>query len=535
CWPQSYRPGERVELRCSSRVDRFAVEVARLGARREVVWRAEGLTAPDRHDPSRGHPPSHDTDCGWPVAAVVPTETSWPSGFYHVQFVPDLAGGEAGRKAAGEAGGKGAGETADAFFVVRPRPGRPSGTLLALSTNTWNAYNQWGGRCLYSGATRVSFARPLERGYLHRQPEPGAGDGFDGRVASVADRPDPDHRRLQLYQGAGPWPLWTGSAGWHNWERRFVAWAERRGHTIDVAVNADLEFHSEVLDGQRLLLSVGHDEYWSWGMRDTVDSWVEAGGNWAIFSGNTMFWQVRFEDNGRTMVCYKGRARTDDPEREKKPNRLTSIWSDPLIGRPETHSTGLTFTRGGYHRMGQALADGPGTYTVVDPDHWVLAGTGLAEGDEIGAGTFIVAYEVDGCATISGADGRPVATGEDGAPMNLEIIATAPARLISITDEHCEAPEPLWASVDPPGDLEFVSEILFGSADHKARLSSNQAVMASFRRGRGTVFNAGTTDWSYGLTSPEAADAGRPDTAVDTITANVIHRLSTTPGGHQLR
>ena len=79
-----------------------------------------------------------------------------------------------------------------------------------------------------------------------------------------------------------------------------------RASTLDFAVNSDLEFHPEVLDGHRLMLSVGHDEYWSWGMRDRADAFVEAGGSWAIFSGNTCFWQVRYEDDGRTMVCYKG-------------------------------------------------------------------------------------------------------------------------------------------------------------------------------------------------------------------------------------
>jgi hypothetical protein len=308
-----------------------------------------------------------------------------------------------------------------------------------------------------------------------------------------------------------------------------VAWAERRGYEIDVAVNADLEFNPEVLDGQSLLLSVGHDEYWSWTMRDTVDAFVAAGGNWAIFSGNTMFWQVRFENGGRSMVCYKGRARTDDPLRTADPSRLTSIWSDPMIARPEAWSTGLSFTRGGYHRMGQAVADGSGRFTVADPEHWTLAGTGLASGHEIGGNSFVVAYEVDGCALDResgdrGSDGRLRATGEDGAPTELEIIATAPARLISITDGHCEAPEPLWASVDPPGDLEFVSEILFGSAAEAHRIESTNAVMAAFRRGEGTVFNAGTTDWSYGLASP-----GQPETAVDVITENVLTGLSGGP------
>ena len=36
--------------------------------------------------------------------------------------------------------------------------------------------------------------------------------------------------------------------------------------------------HPEVLDGARLYLSVGHDEYWSGGMPDTVEAFITRGG-----------------------------------------------------------------------------------------------------------------------------------------------------------------------------------------------------------------------------------------------------------------
>ena len=55
-----------------------------------------------------------------------------------------------------------------------------------------------------------------------------------------------------------------------------------------------------------MMLSVGHDEYWSWGMRDRADEFVEAGGGWAILSGNTCFWQVRYEDDFRARQFVDG-------------------------------------------------------------------------------------------------------------------------------------------------------------------------------------------------------------------------------------
>jgi hypothetical protein len=44
------------------------------------------------------------------------------------------------------------------------------------------------------------------------------------------------------------------------------------------------------------------------------------------------------------------------------------------------------------------------------------------------------------------------------------------------------------------------------------------AVMASFRRGAGEVFNSGTTEWAYGLAARNPF--------VERITRNVLDRLS---------
>ncbi|MDX2380376.1 MAG: DUF4350 domain-containing protein, partial [Acidimicrobiia bacterium] len=138
-------------------------------------------------------------------------------------------------------------------------------------------------------------------------------------------------------------------------------------------------------------------------------------------------------------------------------------------------------------------------------------------GDVLGGDTVVVGYEVDGC-TMTLEDGVPVPTSEDGTPATMEIIGSAPARLLSITEDHCEAPEALWASTEPPGDLEGVAMVLFGDAsdEHVARLAHGRCVMGTFTKGRGTVFNAGSVDWAYGLDG---------DPLVQQVTANVLARL----------
>ncbi len=492
---QSIVAGETVVVHCSSREPVVDVQVVRVGAERTAVWSAQ-VDVGDHATPDD----AWRLGCDWPKAFEFVTSRSWRPGMYEIR----LSTGDGPR------------EVSEAFFVLRHggAPTERPSTLLVLSTNTWQAYNQWGGRCMYSGAHEVSFLRPLERGYIARVTDD---DGYDGRVANVGDY-DPEHLRVQQYQAAHAYPLWSASSGWFNWERRFAIWAESQGIELDYAVDADLDRDPALLACRRLLVTAGHNEYWSWGMRDAVDGFVEVGGNWAILSGNTSFWQIRYTEDHRSMVCFKSDARTHDPYRDGAHRHLlTSMWSDPLIGRPENTTTGLSFTRGGYARVGHATPRSSGGYTVLAPDHWVFAGTDLHYGDTIGATAIAVGYEVDGC-DLTIVDGRVVPTGADSTPASLEVLATAPAHLISITADVCEAPVALWAGVDPPGDLEYVASILFGddSPSHVDRIRRGNAVMAIFMKGQGTVFNAGSANWCYGLGT---------DQNVEQITANVVAAL----------
>ena len=482
CWPQSAAPGEPVALHVATDAPSFDVTVARVGAGNDVVWRADGLVAGE-------HPTPDDASaggCGWPAALEIPVGEDWRSGYYAVELT---AGSD----------------RCDAFLVVRPRDDDPAPILLVLSTSTWNAYNDWGGPSLYTGGTRVSFERPLARGFLTK-PEP----------ARRKMQPTTDRDGRCFFEWAEPLGLsvWSGGAGWWNWERPFVRWAEAQGYAIDVAISQDLETHPEGLDGHRLFLSVGHDEYWSWGMRDALDAFVADGGNAAIFSGNTCFWQIRFDDDHRAMTCFKYRADEDPVVGTPDERLVTGPWSDRRTGRPETSTIGLTFTRGGYSRYGLGVPRGSGAYTVWRPDHWVFDGTDLRYGDVLGMTDTIVAYEVDGVELTTGDDGLPVPTHADGAPDSLEILATAPARLWKQDEQPSRY-------AHEPGELENAAAAVFGDdwPSQIHRLTNNHAVMGVFDvAGGGTVLNAGVTDWACGIEGDD------PD--VVRITRNVLDRLS---------
>ncbi len=484
-WPQSVTAGQTVGLRAAGPPVPAELRVVRIGARPEIVWSTTiDLVPHELPDDAAGG------GCGWPDAATLEIPEHWRSGYYEVVL---RAGAEFRQERVG-------------FFVVRAVHPRPEVPLLVLTTNTWNAYNDFGGDNLYTGGTRVSFARPLAPGLLRKPRGPG------DRVA-VVDAPDPTMQAHIRYLLGHGYSQWAGSAGWPNAELEFVRWAESNGYELDYAINADLERVPGLLDGRRLYLSVGHDEYWTWAMRDAVESFVAAGGHAAFLSGNTSFWQVRLEDDGQTMVGYKQQFESDPVFGTDQAERLTSLWSDRLVGRPENHMTGVSFARGGYHRIGRVVASGAGGYTVYRPEHWVFAGTDVGYGDLIGAGSVVVGYECDGC-DFTVRDGLPYPTGTDGTPADFAILGLAPAR-----------PFDRLTSVRPVADgerseVEFHAWRVLGDdgAEGVSRLEHGHAVMGVHQPG-GTVFTAGSTEWAWGLADP-------PDVVIEQITRNLLDRLT---------
>jgi hypothetical protein len=496
----SAMPGETVGVCCAGRGP-FSVEVARLGAIREVVWRRDGLEASD-------HPVPEDAaqnGCGWPVTFEVAVGNDWRSGCYEVEFLP--ADGSLSRQTC---------------FAVRAPLGRRAPYLLVMATATDAAYNDWGGLNLYTGAVESSLRRPWGHGFV-RRPEgahlshshiirPGPGTIDDVDVSGT--------RRLADIE-ANHFSPWVAEAGWSNWEGPFVRWAESEGYSIDVATSTDLHADSLCLAEYKAMLSVGHDEYWSWEMRDAVEAFVASGGNVAFFSGNNACWQIRFDADAAQMTSYKFMGPFNDPVvGTAHERRMTGLWSDPMIGRPENHLTGVSFTRGGYVRFGYGVPRGSGGYTVWRPHHWVFEGTGLFYGDQFGSDPVIVGYEADGCA-LTLENNLPVPTGEDGTPQDMAVLATSPAHLWSGFAQPPEMPPPQRPAETMPADLEYVAMRLFGdwSAANVAKIAAGNAVMGVFSRmGGGTTFTCGCTDWARGL-------GPAPDPLVARITANVLDRL----------
>jgi hypothetical protein len=344
---------------------------------------------------------------------------TWRSSLYRAVFTP------------------GDGDDAEVWFVVRAAPRRRQRILLSVPVATWQAYNRSGvpDEGLYWAedplrAKRVTFDRP----------------------------------------GGGPPP--------ERWEDGLMHWLYASGIEVDYCANIDLHLHPGLLSDYRLLLINGHDEYWTREMRDAVEAFTRLGGNLAIFGANTAWWQMRLEDDGRTMICYRDAA--EDPI--AAPELTTVEWSAAPVNRPENTMTGLSFRLGAGCWGPDMDAMYGESYTVRFAEHWAFAGTGLTDGDKFALGA--LGYETD-AADIEEIDGVPRVTGRDGTPTSFTVLATADLR-------H-------WSAYGQAG----------------------AATMGVFEAGRGTVFNAGTVNWAAAIDDPVVAR----------ITRNVLDRLVSPAAG----
>ena len=425
----SYVAGDQATFHLSSTDTSVSVVIERLGAERTRVFERDEVSVALHPIPDR----ASSDGCAWPAALRITIPPEWRTGYYEMTMTA------------------GAGDNSPKstlFFIVRnPDPESGSGILLQLSTNTYNAYTNWGGHSLYAYHDR---------------------DGLQGHRVSF-DRPL--------------------SSQYQKWELPFVRWAEQNGYQLDFAANSDLEFRPELLKSYRLVLSVGHDEYWSSPMRDHLEQYIGDGGNVAFFSGNTCCWQVRSEDDGRALTCWKQAFNLDPLYRRGDQGLLSTAWSHHLVGRPENELTGVGFLWGGYHKSHGQFMDGAAAYTVHRPDHWLFRGTDLKRDEQFGGKDMIVGYECDGCEMVW-LNGLPFPTHRDGTPQTFTILASCPARW---------APDDCYWYERFPKDRE------------------GAAVLGVYTRG-GTVVTVGSTDWAHGL-------AGG-DPVVSRITANVLDKLA---------
>jgi hypothetical protein len=442
----SVRPGEVLTLHVSTTSPRFRVAFFRQGADLTPMQGASAESRAGAHVPDG--PP--DLDWGWPAYDfLIPAR--WPTGIYVAKLIAIAADGtETEPDAATTFATEGM-----ALFVVRHAGAVERGTILYKTAwATFVAYNGTGYGSLYTEA--VWSRTPPHPGFKVTWRRPGCGTGGLVMPGDSEDFYDPSSRR-QTFE---------------HWDAPLVRWLEREGYAVHYCSDYDLHREPDLLAPYSLVLSVGHDEYWSDAMRDALDAHVDGGGNIAFFSGNISGYRIHFVDGGTAITCAKIGPATKDPDDWERDS-----W---LEAKSEARITGVATRFGGGWWDGKRDAQG---YTVQHTQHWAFAGTGLQDGAVFGDDEAfpLIGYEVDGAA-FRWKNGLAVATGECGTPRSFAILG--------------------------------VAELTEGWVTGGRGAAATMGVYGT--PAGGTVFQGATTDW------PILVPRNR---AVEAITRNVLDRL----------
>jgi len=228
----------------------------------------------------------------------------------------------------------------------------PVDLVVVYPSNTANAYCESGGKSLYTAPLSerppiVSFHRPIQ---------------------------------LQFFSYHG--------VMWFN---------QLKDYKIGYLADRDLDDYTN-FGSSKLLVLIGHNEYWTRVARQNFDKYVDNGNNALILSGNTMWWQVRYSADGSQLICYKDQKLDPEPDNLLK----TDYWDVSSLHYPIFSSICANFIEGGYGLRADQGWDG---YKIASPNSPLLEGTNLKRGDIIS----IPSSEYDG-APLKGfdADGYPI-------------------------------------------------------------------------------------------------------------------------------
>ena len=122
-------------------------------------------------------------------------------------------------------------------------------------------------------------------------------------------------------------------------------------------------------------------------MRDAFEGARNGGTNLAFFGSNIAYWQMRYEDAGRTLVEYKDGALDPEPLANLKTDEFR-LLNPP---RPECQLMGIQYNESNWAITGASFYRDFAINNVSISDPWFL-GTGFAPGDTLGLS---VGYEWD--------------------------------------------------------------------------------------------------------------------------------------------
>ncbi len=349
----SFKPGEEITAFISSR-DNYKAELLRNGLKVENVMQIGSFKAILQEVPDRFFV---DTGLEWQPAFRYRLPEDLDSGLYTLK-VTSLTNPK---------------NFYNLSFVVSPKPkdyGKKTKVLVLASTNNWQTYNIWGGRSRYrnfesapSDSSVKQYVRYIGIKFLPESIKKRLREVIKKNIIiSIKDHPDAvQFKKLSIKRphpncsinSTDPNQQFTSHLAEGEW--RILAWLERENYSYDMISGFELHNNPELLQEYDTLILSTHSEYWSKEMFAGLKSFFNNGGNILNLSGNSIYREIEyFEDGSLRCISLKFGETTDD----------------------ETQVIGVRFDMSGYGTCA--------SYKVLDPNHWTFKNTNLKLNENFG-------------------------------------------------------------------------------------------------------------------------------------------------------
>ncbi len=313
----SYVAGDVIRFHVSTDSPTYTLNIARISF---PWWDYSNTVASVSNLPGTFYPMPPDEPwlgANWPVDYEITVDPSWPTGAYLAQFITQD------------------GNVRFHPFYIRPAvPGSISRIAYIGNFVTLAAYNKWGGPNFYSQPRiyKSSLLRPFSSSY---------------------------------------------GKGRSSWNLRMCSHLEDMGYVLEYLTEQDIEENPDILRNYDVVVLAGHHEYVTTTFYDALQDHHDRGGHLALFDADELYWQVRLENDGKTIVCYKEESEANDPMYGFYNCRVTEAWGSDLLNRPAEKLRGI-------QRNPLYFYFESGDYVVENASHWIFAGTGVQNGDTFG-------------------------------------------------------------------------------------------------------------------------------------------------------
>ena len=293
----SYFVDEEIEIKCNTVFKNFNIEFFKYPNLNKKIILLENVL---------GFKQKNNSDCylngaGWKTTKKFKIPKNWESGLYMIKLY-DL--------------------NSEFYFSFIVKEKNSKEITILTPTNTWQAYNDWGGSSFYNYNLNKNIKK-INTNILHMNRPNFSSSPFQ-KSGHLADQ--------EIY---------------------FYKWITDNKYSYSTIDDLDLHYNYD-LSKTKILVINNHSEYWTENMLTNLENYLSKGGNLINLSGNNLFWKSVI--NNFKIETIKHHST------HSLANEKSGMWR--YLNKSESNILGSSYDTRGYKTYAP--------YKVILKNHWIF-------------------------------------------------------------------------------------------------------------------------------------------------------------------